>query len=138
MDSFAAGTLGVLTTGRSLLDSLRKFADCLDFIQKQVCRARFLLGFSCTRCASLVLVLSSLLHALWLLQVVSIVQTGSMRPRAHNEHADASVKEFRDAHTCECTHGCAYPVSDEHTNTLFPMLPRALTQMVARLLLRTV
>ena len=37
MDSFAGGVLGVLTTGRSMLEALRKFADCLDFIQKQVC-----------------------------------------------------------------------------------------------------
>ena len=36
MDSFASGVLGILTTGRSLLDALRKFADTLDFIQKQV------------------------------------------------------------------------------------------------------
>ena len=36
MDSFAGGVLGVLTAGRSLLESLRKFADCLDFVQKQV------------------------------------------------------------------------------------------------------
>ena len=28
--------LGILTVGTSLLDSLRKFADCLDFLQKQV------------------------------------------------------------------------------------------------------
>ena len=37
MDSFVGGVLGVLTTGRSMLEALRKFADCLDFIQKQVC-----------------------------------------------------------------------------------------------------
>mmetsp|Transcript_60533 Transcript_60533/g.160393 ORF Transcript_60533/g.160393 Transcript_60533/m.160393 type:complete len:141 (+) Transcript_60533:1-423(+) len=36
MDSFVGGMLGVLTAGRSMLDALRKFADCLDFIQKQV------------------------------------------------------------------------------------------------------
>jgi len=36
MDSFVGGVLGVLTAGRSMLDALRKFADCLDFIQKQV------------------------------------------------------------------------------------------------------
>jgi len=36
MDSFAGGVLGILTVGTSLLDSLRKFADCLDFMQKQV------------------------------------------------------------------------------------------------------
>lgn len=36
MDSFVGGVLGILTVGSSLLDSLRKFADCLDFIQKQV------------------------------------------------------------------------------------------------------
>ena len=36
MDSFASGVLGILTTGRSMLDALRKFADTLDFIQKQV------------------------------------------------------------------------------------------------------
>jgi len=36
MDSFVGGVLGVLTVGTSLLDGLRKFADCLDFIQKQV------------------------------------------------------------------------------------------------------
>ena len=32
----AGGALGILAVGTSLLDSLRKFADCLDFIQKQV------------------------------------------------------------------------------------------------------
>ena len=36
MDSFAGGVIGVLTVGTSLLDSLRKFADCLDFMQKNV------------------------------------------------------------------------------------------------------
>jgi len=36
MDSFIGGVLGIVTVGTSLLDSLRKFADCLDFIQKQV------------------------------------------------------------------------------------------------------
>lgn len=36
MDSFVGGVLGILTVGTSLLDALRKFADCLDFMQKQV------------------------------------------------------------------------------------------------------
>ena len=36
MDSFVGGVLGIVTVGTSLLDALRKFADCLDFIQKQV------------------------------------------------------------------------------------------------------
>ena len=36
MDSFVGGVLGILTVGTTLLDALRKFADCLDFIQKQV------------------------------------------------------------------------------------------------------
>jgi len=36
MDSFASGVLGILAAGTSMLDALRKFADCLDFIQKQV------------------------------------------------------------------------------------------------------
>ncbi|KAL1514674.1 hypothetical protein AB1Y20_003762 [Prymnesium parvum] len=36
MDSFVGGVLGVLASGRTILESLRKFADCLDFIQKQV------------------------------------------------------------------------------------------------------
>ena len=36
MDSFIGGTLGIQTVGTSLLDALRKFADCLDFMQKQV------------------------------------------------------------------------------------------------------
>ena len=36
MDSFVGGVLGILTVGSSLLDALRKFADCLDFMQKQV------------------------------------------------------------------------------------------------------
>jgi len=36
MDSFIGGVLGIVAVGTSLLDSLRKFADCLDFIQKQV------------------------------------------------------------------------------------------------------
>ncbi len=35
MDSFASGVLGIVTIGKSPLDSLRKFADTLDFIQKQ-------------------------------------------------------------------------------------------------------
>lgn len=35
MDSFVGGTLGVITVGHSMLEALRKFADCLDFIQKQ-------------------------------------------------------------------------------------------------------
>jgi len=36
MDSFAGGVLGILTVGPSRLDALRKFADCMDFVQKQV------------------------------------------------------------------------------------------------------
>jgi hypothetical protein len=36
MDSFVGGVLGIITVGTSLLDALRKFADCLDFMQKQV------------------------------------------------------------------------------------------------------
>ena len=36
MDSFVGGVIGILTVGKTLLDALRKFADCLDFIQKQV------------------------------------------------------------------------------------------------------
>lgn len=36
MDSFVGGVLGVLTTSRTMVEALRKFADCLDFIQKQV------------------------------------------------------------------------------------------------------
>jgi len=36
MDSFARGVIGILTVGKTLLDALRKFADCLDFIQRQV------------------------------------------------------------------------------------------------------
>ena len=36
MDSFVGGVLGIVTVGKTLLDALRKFADCLDFIQKQV------------------------------------------------------------------------------------------------------
>ena len=36
MDSFVGGVLGIQTVGSSLLDALRKFADCLDFMQKQV------------------------------------------------------------------------------------------------------
>ena len=36
MDSFSRGVIGILTVGKTLLDALRKFADCLDFIQKQV------------------------------------------------------------------------------------------------------
>ena len=36
MDSFARGVIGILAVGKTLLDALRKFADCLDFIQRQV------------------------------------------------------------------------------------------------------
>ena len=36
IDSFVGGVLGILTVGTSLIDSLRKFADCLDFVQKEV------------------------------------------------------------------------------------------------------
>ena len=36
MDSFVGGVIGIQTVGTSLLDALRKFADCLDFMQKQV------------------------------------------------------------------------------------------------------
>jgi len=36
VDSFARGVIGILTVGKTLLDALRKFADCLDFIQRQV------------------------------------------------------------------------------------------------------
>ena len=36
MDSFVGGVIGIQTVGNSLLDALRKFADCLDFMQKQV------------------------------------------------------------------------------------------------------
>jgi len=36
MDSFVGGVLGIVTVGSSLLDALRKFADCLDFMQRQV------------------------------------------------------------------------------------------------------
>ena len=36
MDSFARGVIGILTVGKTLLDALRKFADCLEFIQRQV------------------------------------------------------------------------------------------------------
>ena len=36
MDSFSRGVIGILTVGKTLLEALRKFADCLDFIQKQV------------------------------------------------------------------------------------------------------
>jgi len=42
MDSFARGVIGILTVGKTLLDALRKFADCLDFIQRQV-------GFATTK-----------------------------------------------------------------------------------------
>jgi len=36
MDSFVRGCVGILTVGKTLLDALRKFADCLDFIQRQL------------------------------------------------------------------------------------------------------
>jgi len=36
MDSFARGVIGIVTVGKTLLDALRKFADCLEFIQRQV------------------------------------------------------------------------------------------------------
>jgi hypothetical protein len=36
MDSFAGGVLGILAVGPSRLDALRKFTDCMDFVQKQV------------------------------------------------------------------------------------------------------
>jgi hypothetical protein len=36
MDTMSCGALGILTVGVSLVDSVRKFAACLDFIQKHV------------------------------------------------------------------------------------------------------
>lgn len=36
LDSFASCVIGVLSVGRTQLEALKTFADCLDFVQKEV------------------------------------------------------------------------------------------------------